>query len=325
MAKKYRNLIGLIADDQNIRRAYARTALGRRGTYGYHEFKEHAEANLARLQEDIVTGDFQSDPVRHFMVFEPKPRHIEALSFRDRVAHHALVNIVGPIFEATFLPRSFACRTGLGTHAGVRQLQADLRRSGATHFLKTDFSKYFASIDRLVLHRMIGRKISCSATLDLIGRFIPADGCGLPIGALTSQLFANVYGSAVDRFLHEQLGCRLWYRYMDDIVVLGSDVRELHAMKDALEAFAVTEMHLRFSHWSVAPVLRGINFLGYRIWPTHKLLRRQSVRSARRKLSRLRAGGDDAALQAFAAAWRGHAEHADSYHLLQSLKLEKPS
>ncbi len=325
MAKKYRNLIGLIADDQNIRRAYARTALGRRGTYGYHEFKEHAEVNLARLQHDIAAGSFQPDPVRHFMVFEPKQRHIEALSFRDRVAHHALVNIVGPIFEATFLPRSFACRTGRGTHAGVRLLQADLRRSGATHFLKTDFSRYFASIDRPVLHRMIARKISCSATLDLIGRIIPIDGCGLPIGALTSQLFANVYGGAADRFLHDHLGCRLWYRYMDDIVVLGSDVRALREVKDALEAFAAAELRLRFSHWSVAPASRGINFLGYRIWPTHKLLRRQSVKSARRKLCRLRVGGDADALQAFVGAWRGHAEHADSYHLLQSLKLEKSS
>lgn len=324
MAKKYRNLIGPIVDDQNIRRAYARTALGRRGTYGYHDFKEHAEANLARLRQDIMAGSFQPDPVRHFMVFEPKPRHIEALSFRDRVAHHALVNIVGPIFEATFLPRSFACRVGRGTHAGVRLLQADLRRSGATHFLKTDFARYFASIDRAVLHRMIARKISCAATLDLIGRFIPADGSGLPIGALTSQLFANVYGSAVDRFLHEQLGRRLWYRYMDDIVVLGRDVQELRAVKAALEAFADAELRLRFSHWSVAPVSRGINFLGYRIWPTHKLLRRQSVRSARRKLIRLRAGGDETALRAFIGAWRGHAEHADSYHLLQHLNLETP-
>ncbi|NIJ40354.1 retron-type reverse transcriptase [Parvibaculum indicum] len=323
MAKKYRNLISLILEDRNIRRAYARTSLGRRGTYGYHEFKEHAEANLARLREDILSGRFQPDPVRHFMVFEPKPRNIEALSFRDRVAHHALVNVIGPIFEATFLPRSFACRAGMGSHAGVKMLQADLRRSGATHFLKTDFSRYFASIDRPTLHRMIRRKISCAGTLDLIERFTPREGCGLPIGALTSQLFANVYGSAADRFLHEVLGRRLWYRYMDDIVVLGDDIRELRAVKDALETFAADELHLRFSHWSTAPISRGINFLGYRIWPTHKLLRRRSVKGARRKLRRLRAGGDPVALQAFAGSWRGHAEHADSHHLLQSFSLEK--
>ena len=112
-----------------------------------------------------------------------------------------------------------------------------------------------------------------------------------------------------------------WFRYMDDIVVLGRDPAELHEVKRAIEDHARDVLRLRLSKWSVQSVGRGVNFLGYRIWPSHKLLRRQSVVRARRKLKRLRAGGDLEALRGFVSAWRGHAGWADSRNLLVSLKL----
>lgn len=124
MTKRHRNLIGRITTDDNLRIAYARTVRGRRLTYGALEFKEHAEVNLARLGAELADGSYRPDPTIQFTIYEPKPRLITALSFRDRVAQHALVAIVGPIFEATLLPRTFACREGLGTHAGVVKLQA---------------------------------------------------------------------------------------------------------------------------------------------------------------------------------------------------------
>src|SRR5690606_23631516 len=107
-----------------------------------------------------------------------------------------------------FLPRSYACRVGRGTHRGVVDLQAELRRMakrGPVYFLKTDFSRFFPSIDRAVLHGQIAKKISCRATLAILEEMIPPQGIGLPIGSLTSQLFANVYGTMVDRFLQQDL------------------------------------------------------------------------------------------------------------------------
>lgn len=323
MAKRHRNLIQQITTDASLRLAYARTARGRRLTYGALEFKDHAEVNLAKLGRELADGSYRPDPVHQFVIYEPKAREITALSFRDRVAQHALVGVIGPILEATLLPRTYACRKGMGTHAGVAALQAEMRRSaGPLYFLKTDFRRYFASIDRAILHRLIRAKITCRATLAIIDAITPASGLGLPIGSLTSQLYANLYGGVVDRFLHFELGERRWHRYMDDIVALGDSLAHLRDVRRRLGAFAMDRLHLHFSKWSVAPVARGVNFLGYRIWPTHKLLRHDSVIRARRAIAAMRAGGRVEDLRAFLAAWSGHAGHADVHNLFATLGLE---
>lgn len=325
MAKKYRNLIETIASDANMRRAYRLTARGKRMTSGFLHFKEWSEINLSRLAQDIREGAYQPEETRSFIVYEPKPRAITAASFRDRVAHHALCAVIGPIFDATLLPRTFACRDGLGTHAGVIALQADMRRLPAKAYaLKTDFSKYFASIDRRILGQLIRRKISCAATLKLIDTITPPDGVGIPIGALTSQLYANIYGGVIDRFLQCELKVKLWYRYMDDIVVLGENIERLRYVREQIEWLATQELGLRFSKWSIQPISRGVNFLGYRIWPTHKLLRKSSVTRARRAIRAMIERGDAEALEKFLAAWTGHALWADTQNLFTSLGLETP-
>lgn len=327
MGRKHRHLIERIVTDDNMRSAYHKTARGRRFTHGALTFKEYAECNLGLLAHDLHTGAYRSGRPHSFHVYEPKARLITALPFRDRVAQHALCNIIGPIFERTFLPRSFACREGKGTHAGVVALQSDLRRlarNGPVYVLKTDFSRFFPSIDRAVLHGLIRQKISCKATLGTIEAMVPPEGIGLPIGSLTSQLFANVYGGALDRFLQQEMRERYWYRYMDDLVVLGHDMQHMHRMREVIERFSAERLGLRFSKWSVAPASRGVNFLGYRIWASHKLLRRQSVVRARRKLSFYRASGQDEKLQQFLAAWLGHARWADTANLVRRLELEQP-
>lgn len=320
MGKKYKHLIEQIADIDNLRCAFARTSAGKRLTWGYLEFKEYAELNLAKLRDEILAGTWKQGGFRQFTVYEPKARIISALEFKDRVAQHALVAIIGPIFEATLLPGTFACRSGMGTHAGVRHVQSALRRTGATHFLKTDFSKFFYSIDRAVLHGLIRKKISCPRTLALIEAMLPATGVGIPIGSLTSQLFANVYGGVIDRFIHFELGAREWTRYMDDIVILSSNPYELRDWFEDIKTISADKLGLGISHWQVSPVTHGINFLGYRIWPRHKLLRKASVTSAKRKIARYTKYGETEALTKFVASWRGHAAHADTCNLFNHLK-----
>lgn len=320
MGKKYKRLIDRIADIDNLRDALAKTSSGKRMTWGYLEFKEYAELNLERLQDEIISGTWRQGGFREFIVYEPKPRSIHALEFKDRVAQHALVNVIGPIFEKTLMPGTFACREGMGTHAGVRHVQAGLRRTGATHFLKTDYSKFFPSVNRTVLHELIRKKISCPQTLNLIEAMLPSQGNGLPIGSLTSQLFANVYGGEVDRFMHFKLGAKEWTRYMDDIVVLSSNPYELRHWFEDIEQFSMDRLGLRMSKWQISPVTRGINFLGYRIWPRHKLMRKQSVTTAKRKIKRYIQTNDRESLDKFMASWRGHAAHADTCNLFNHLE-----
>lgn len=324
MGQKYRHLIEQIVCDNTMRIAWQRTARGRRMTCGALAFKEFAEHNLSRLAFELHTGAYQPGATNSFYVFEPKPRLITALPFRDRVAQHAVCHVIEPIFEKTFLPRSFACRIGKGTHAGVIALQSDLRRmekAGPVYALKTDFSRFFPSIDRAALHAMIAKKISCAGTLRVLRQMVPPTGIGLPIGSLTSQLFAGVYATALDRHLQQALGEKVWFRYMDDVVVLGHCPVHLHALRREMERFSAEHLFLRFSKWSVQPAGRGINFLGYRIWSTHKLLRRQSVTRAKRKIAWLRRIGDQPRLNAFLAAWIGHAGWADTQNLMRHLSL----
>ena len=126
---------------------------------------------------------------------------------------------------------------------------------------------------------------------------------------------ANLVGGIVDRFVHFELGHRHWARYMDDIVILGDDLARLRDDFAQIEGFSRERLGLRISHWAAQPVSRGVNFLGYRVWATHKLLRKDSVTRAKRKIRRLTTAGDDESLQKFIASWSGHAHWADTHNL----------
>ena len=323
MGRKYKRLIDDITDIDNVRDAYYKTRKGKRKSFGYLEFREYAELNIANLAEEMASGVYVRGEYRNFYIYEPKQRLISALPFRDRVAQHAINNVIEPIFERTFLPYTFACRPGKGTHAGVKHVQSETRKTGRSYALKADIRAYFPSIDRPTLHRRIERKIHCKQTRGLIRASIPAEGVGMAIGSLLSQLFANVYGSMLDDFIHHTIKPVAWARYMDDFVIFGDDPSQLREHKHRIEDFLREQMRMQYSKWSVSPVSRGINFLGYRIWPTHKLLRKQSVRDAKRKIVHYRKNGQEEKLRAFLGAWLGHAMWADSYNLKQALEVQK--
>jgi hypothetical protein len=327
MSRRYRNLIGRIVDPCTLQKAYRLTSRGKCLSAGYLHFKEFDALNLAGLADDMASGAYRQGEPAKFVILDPKRRLISALPFRDRVVQQALCLVIAPIFDRALLPRCFACRPDKGTHAGVRALQSDVRRlqrrGKPVYVLKTDFSRYFASIDRAALWNLIEAKISCRATLRLIEAMVPRHGIGLPIGSLTSQIFANLYtGATLDRHLQQTLGEDYWYRYMDDLVVLGASSEHLRRIKDEIEDYSRRRLFLRFSKWSIAPAHRGVNFLGYRIWARHKLLRRDSVTRAKRKIARYTAAGDHDRLNRFLAAWLGHARFADSANLIRSLNIE---
>jgi retron-type reverse transcriptase len=316
MGTKYKNLKDQICDWNNILLAYNKTAQGKKSTRSYLEFKEFHLLNLRKIQKELINGTYQMDPSFDFTLYVPKERMIKALSFRDRVVQHAIHNIVEPIFDKSFLPFTYACRNEKGTHVAVKHVQSIMRKSDQPlYYLKTDFRKYFRSIEYDRLHDIIKRKISCQYTLNLLKIFFPVGGKELPVGWLLSQLFANVYGSVVDYHIHHVLKQRNWARYMDDIVIFSHDRDELVKLKDEIIRFSDTELNLKLSKWYIYNVNHGLNFLGYRIWPDHKLIRTDSVVRAKRKVYKYMKYQQFDKFTKFIGSWKGHIQWADCYNL----------
>ena len=320
MGRKHKRLFDRIIAKENFEDAFQKTRKGKRKSISYLEFKEYGALNLELLRQEVADQAYFRAEFRTFYIYDPKLRLISGLPFRDRIVQHALNNILEPIYEPTFLPYTFACRPGKGTHAGVRYVQSMLRKGEVTHFLKTDFSKYFPSIPCETLYQIHDKKIHCWRTMELMEIIQARCDIGIPIGSLKSQLNANLFGTLADNFVHHDLKPIAWARYMDDMVLLDSDSGRLREMKSALEEFANDRMQLRFSKWSVAPISRGINFLGYRIWPHYKLMRKQSVTRAKRAIKSLKRRGDVEGLNRFLAAWTGHASWADTQNLMAHLE-----
>jgi len=320
MARKHKRLFDRIIDKDNFQDAYLKTRKGKRKSMSYLEFKEYGALNLELLRQEVADGAYQRAEFRNFYIHDPKLRLISGLPFRDRIVQHALNNNIEPIYLPRFLPYTFACLPGKGTHAGVKYIQSELRRGKVTHFLKTDFSKYFPSIHCPTLYEIHDAKIHCWRTMALMENIQPRHETGIAIGSLKSQLNANLYGTLADDFVHHTLRPMAWARYMDDMILLDNDSGRLRDMKDQLEQFAADRMKLRFSKWSIAPISRGINFLGYRIWPRHKLVRKQSVTRAKRAIQSFQKRGDYDALNRFLAAWTGHASWADTRNLMAHLE-----
>ena len=331
MPKTYRHLYDDICAFENLHLAYLKARRDKRYRPKVLEFSAHLEEELLRLQSELMMGAYRTGEYRRFMVYEPKARQIAALPFRDRVEQHALCNVIEPIFDVRFIHDSYACRKGKGTHAGADRVTEFLRRAqrefSEVWVLKGDVAKYFPSVKHDTLLSIIGRTIRCGKTLGLIRDVVGSwhtmgePGRGIPIGNLTSQLFANIYLNEFDQFVKHQLRQRLFVRYMDDFLVIGSNKRELHRIRQDIADFLSNVLSLRLnSKTQVYPAAQGIDFLGYRMWATHRLLRKSSVKRMRRKLKAFAEGYADGSrtfeeINASVQSWLGHAGHADTYRL----------
>lgn len=329
MGSKNKRLIEGVIDWDNLQRAHR---LARRGKRDRHEvglFEASLWEELGALQMEMLWGTYQPGRYRSFVVYEPKKREILAAPYRDRVAQHAICSMCGPIWDRAMIYDSYACRPGKGTHAGAARLEGWLRgmaASGPVWVVKMDVEKYFASISHRLCRDVIREKISCPKTLLLLDRIIAStadpgdpDPIGIPVGNLTSQWLANLVGNRIDQWAKRELRLRRYIRYMDDMVVLVRTKSEALAVRDAFEAKLAT-MGMTFSKASVLPVSRGVNFLGYRIWPHKRLLRKDSVRRIKRNLRHMQWEyamgfiGLDKVRQRI-NSWLAHADHASAENL----------
>ena len=331
--KTYRNLWEQIVTFEALHTAYLKARRGKRYDADTLRFSINLEQEIVALLNGLQDGTYHTGEYRRFNVFEPKKREVAALPFRDRVVQHAIVTAIEPIFERQFSFDSYACRVAKGTHAGADRLTDFLRRANRmwpeVYVLKADISKYFSSINHDVLKAILRRKIACLKTLELLNGIIDSwsieTGKGVPIGNLTSQLFANVYLNELDKFIKQELHWRFYLRYMDDFVLVGRNKIVLNQAKNAIQKFLRSRLLLELNHkTSIFPAKQGVDFLGFRIWKTHRLLRKRSVIGMRRKLTvfqtRYAKGeiGQDK-IQASITSWLGHIKHANAYTLQKKL------
>ena len=212
--KRAGQLLAHIAEPANLRLAFWKAAKGKRARADCRAFQERLDINLAELRSELLAGAIRVGDYRTFTVHDPKERTICAAAFRERVLHHALMNVCEPVLERAAVFDSYACRRGRGQLAAVRRAESYARERG--WFLKMDVRKYFDSVDQRVLLDLLGRKFKDAAVLGLFRQILAsyqtAPGCGLPIGNLTSQHFANFYLAPLDRFIKEHLRCRAYVR-----------------------------------------------------------------------------------------------------------------
>jgi len=294
--------------------AAVRHKIGKRACFN---FGRRLAYNLGTLHEELQNGSYRPMAYYTFEVFEPKQRTIYAPAFRDLVVQHAVYAIASPIFDHTFIDQSYACRKGMGTHKAADYAQAALRAVPRDSYtLKTDIRKFFYRIDREILRRLVERKIKDARFVDLMMAFADhGEPVGIPIGNLLSQLYALIYLNPMDQFVKRELRVKYYCRYVDDAVLFGL-TREMAAHhRDAIEQFLFDNLHLEYSRTTIAPIRRGVNFVGYRTWASRRYIRKHSLYNFRRAIR-------DRRIESMISLI-GHARHTSSLrHMLEKIPKE---
>lgn len=278
------NLFALFCSEAALLAAYREASRQKRSHRAAFNFARNLGANIADLVRELTDGTYRPHECNRFWVKDGrKPRLIEAPAFRDLVVQRAIYTAIAPSLERRYIGTTFACRTGLGTHKAADWLQAAMRRAPRTAWvLHVDVRKFFYSIDRDTLAALLDRSIKCQRTLDLLALFAQRpDPTGVPIGNLLSQTFANVYLSSLDHYCKRMLKIKDYGRYMDDSIMIAPN------RSVGLEWLAKIESHLaalglEISHFSLQPIKRGANFVGFRTWASARFVRPYVIKAFRR-------------------------------------------
>ena len=265
------------------------------------KFEKRLDKELKKLQDELKKFSYNPKPLKKFIIRDPKTRTIHSSAFRDRVVHHALVNVLEPIFDPAFIHDSYASRKNKGTLKAVQRFDYFKRKISVNgelienaknnnlvkgYCLKADIKHYFQTVDHEILLNLIKRKINDSRMIWLIKKILgnyerETDArCGMPLGNLTSQFFANVYLNKIDQFVKHKLKAEYYIRYVDDFVVLHHSQNTLKRYKVEIDNFLKKELKLELhpNKCNIFPIRTGINFLGYRIFYHYKLLRESNLR-----------------------------------------------
>ncbi|MGB5595196.1 MAG: RNA-directed DNA polymerase [Crocosphaera sp.] len=342
--KRYGNLYPQIIDFDNIYLAARKAQKGKRFQHNVLQFNYNLETELLKIQQELKDKTYQPRSYRTFHLRDIKTRLISAAPYRDRVVHHALCNIIVPIFERTFISDTYANREGYGTHKALRRF-IDFARS-SRYVLQCDIRKYFPSIDHQILKQLIRRKIKCQDTLWLIDKIIDNSNeqeqvihyfsgddlltpierrHGLPIGNLTSQWMANIYLSDFDHFVKEELKATKYLRYVDDFALFSDDHQFLQDARLNIENYlAKLRLKIHPIKSQLFETKYGASFLGFRIFPDNIKVRNQNLTRARKRLKKLQknyAQGniDIQDIKRSLNSWSAHLKHGDTWRLRKQI------
>jgi RNA-directed DNA polymerase len=315
----------------NLYLSFTKAFKGKRGDPEAASFHLDLEKNLFEIRDELLNHCYRPGEYRYFKIYDPKVRTISEAPFRDRVVHHALINMIEPVFENMFIDNSFACRKGKGTHRAVLLAQKYLKMN--PFYLKMDIEKYFDNIDHQKLLEMISAVIDDADIFWLLTTILKTSeqssgikGKGIPIGNLTSQFFGNVYLNRLDHYVLETLSRQYYLRYMDDFVIFADDKEKLKEERDTLNAFICKELLLTTKERAVILQRRenGIGFLGYRVFPRLIRIKNKNIRRLKRKIQvrehQYRSGRiDEARLAASVQSIMAYFDFADAAGLKRSI------
>lgn len=331
--------------------AYRKASRHKRGKSSAAIFEHQLADRLLDLQADLIAQTYQPGQYVHFMIHDPKKRKISAAPFRDRVVHHALCHVIEPLFEAQFIPHSYANRIQKGTHRAIDTLQ--LFSKQYRYVLRMDIKKHFPSIDHAILYDIIADMIEDERVLWLVEQIIKSgDGVltdeyemhyfvdddlfavnrprGLPIGNLTSQFWSNVYLNPLDQFITQELACSPYVRYVDDFALFSNSKRQLYAWKHAtIDFLATLRLTIHESQAQAIPTRVGIPWLGFVVYPTHRRMKSRNMvkftRRFRHNIALYEQGKISfAELDASVQGWINHVRYADTWGLREHLFSSHP-
>lgn len=322
---------------KNLELAFKRARKGKTQKDYIIEFEKDLKENLLELQSELLFHTYQPKPLKTFILRDPKTRKICVSDFRDRVIHHALCNIIEPIFERTFIYDSHANRKGKGTLKAIKRFDFFKRKVSKNNIktcfiLKADVKHYFQEVNHEILLKIIKKKIKDKKVLWLIQTLLtnhPRERerenekpKGMPLGNLTSQFFANVYLDKLDQFVKHKLRVKYYIRYVDDFVILHKSKKKLREYKTEIEGFLQKTLALQLhpDKSRILPLHQGTEFLGLKIFPYHKLLKKKNWRKFRKRFQLLCLRYDTGLVDYdkiydFLEGWCAYAKRANTYRL----------
>lgn len=319
--KRLNNLFEKICSIDNLVEADRKARRGKRDSYGVRIHDLNRAENIRELHDSLLSGSFRTSEYSVFTILEPKERVIYRLPYYpDRIVHHAIMNVMEPVWLSVFTADTYSCIRGRGIHAAAKKLKRALREDpeGTRYCLKLDIRKFYPSIDHDVMKTIVRRKVKDKRLLALLDGIIDS-APGVPIGNYLSQYFANLVLAYFDHWIKEGKRVKHYFRYADDMVILGGSKEKLHALLPEIRAY-LSGLRLEVKgNWQVFPVeARGIDFLGYVFYHTHIRLRKSIKKHMFQKAGVLRRHSPEMA-KPHIAAWWGWMKHADCRNLSRTL------
>jgi retron-type reverse transcriptase len=311
--KRFNNLYDKIISIENLELADSKARKGKKNRCDVISFDKDRNLNILRLHESLINKTFKTSKYKTFIINEGKERLIFSLPYYpDRIIHHAIMNILEPIFVNIFTSNTYSCIKGRGIHGAANAVKKSLKDIENTEYcLKLDISKFYPSISHDILKSIIRRKIKDSDLLWLLDEIIDSTD-GLPIGNYTSQYFANLYLTYFDHWLKEEKLVKYYFRYADDMVIFSSSKSELHKLLGDIKWYIESKLLLKIkSNYQIFPVKdRGVDFVGYKFYHTHILLRKGI------KINFIRMMKNNPNKKSF-ASYNGWIKHCNGKHLLK--------